>query len=125
MKRHPQSEDLEELVVQAEALIFPVRIPPFKLHDELDALRGSRRRDAEQILDVDHPEAAQLHVMPRQIRTGPDQDRLGSAADVDRVVGDQPMPADDQVEGALALADAALADDQHAEAENVHQHARA
>ena len=43
-------------------------------------------------------------------------------ADFDRVVGDQAVAADDQVERALALADAALAGDQHAEAEDVHQH---
>ena len=46
----------------------------------------------------------------------------GAAPDFDGVVGDQPVAADDQVERALALADAALAGDQDAEAEDVHQH---
>ena len=53
----------------------------------------------------------------------PIEDRLRAAPHLDGVVGDQAMAADDQVERALALADAALAGDQHAEAEDVHQHA--
>ena len=77
-------------------------------------------RDAEQILDVDDAEPAQLHVVARQLRTGADEDRFRSAPDLDGVVGDQAMAADDQIERALALADAALPDDQHAEAEDVH-----
>ena len=117
-----QAEDLVELVVEPEPLVLARRIPALELHDQLDALRRPRRRDAEQVLDVDDAEPAQLHVVPRQLRAGADQDRLGAAPDFDRVVGDQPVAADDQVERALALADAALADDQHAEAEDVHQH---
>ena len=46
----------------------------------------------------------------------------GAPPDFDGVVGHQPVAADDQVERAFALADAALAGDQHAEAEDVHQH---
>ena len=43
-----------------------------------------------------------------------------AAAQLDGVVGHEAVAADDQIERALALADAALADDQHAEAEDVH-----
>ena len=53
----------------------------------------------------------------------PIDERFRPPPDLDDVVGDQPMAADDQVERALALADAALAGDQHAEAEHVEQHA--
>ena len=45
-----------------------------------------------------------------------------SPAHFDGVVGHQPMAAHDQVQRAFALADAALADDQHAQPEHVHQH---
>ena len=48
---------------------------------------------------------------------------LGAAAHLDRVVGDQAVAAGHQVERALALADAALPDQQHAQAEHVHEHA--
>src|SRR5581483_4676532 len=54
--------------------------------------------------------------------TGSDQDRFLPPANLHGVVGDQAMTADDQIERALALADTALADDQYAEAQDVHQH---
>ena len=44
-------------------------------------------------------------------------------ADLDDVVGDQAVAAHDQVERRLALADAALAEQQDADAEHVDQHA--
>ena len=110
-------------VVEPEPIVFALRIPAFELHDELDALRRPRRRDAEQIAEVDEAEPAHFHVMPRQLRAAADDDRRRAAADLDGVVGDEPMAAHDQVERALALADAALPDHQHAEAENVEQHA--
>ena len=47
----------------------------------------------------------------------------GLRAHVDDVVGHQPVPAHHQVQGDLALADAALAQQQDAHAEHVHQHA--
>ena len=61
--------------------------------------------------------------MPGQLRAAAEHERLRPAAQLNRVVGDQAMAADDEVERALALADAALADDQHAEPEDVHQDA--
>ena len=43
--------------------------------------------------------------------------------DVDHVVGHQPVPPDHEVEGALALADPALAEEKNADTEHVHQDA--
>ena len=68
-------------------------------------------------------EAAHFHVVPRQLRAAADDDRRRAAPDLDGVVGDQPMSADDEVERALALADAALPHHEHAKAEDVEQHA--
>jgi len=45
------------------------------------------------------------------------------AADLHRVVRDEPVAALDELDGCLALADAAVAEDQHALAVHVHQHA--
>ena len=60
-------------------------------------------------------------MVPRQLGARPDQNRFGPAADFHRIVGDEAMSADDQIERALALADAAVTDDEHAEAEDVHE----
>ncbi len=93
------------------------------MHDQLDALRRSRRGYAEQIRDVDQSEAADFHMVPRQLRAAADQHGLLAASHFDGVVGDQPVAAHDEIERALALADAALAGQEHAEAEDVQQHA--
>ena len=53
----------------------------------------------------------------------PMHERLRPASNLDGVVGHQSMAADDEVESALALADAAFADDEDAKAEHVHQDA--
>ena len=121
-QRNAEAEDLVERVVEAEPLVLARRHPPFQLDDELDALRRSGRRDAEQLLHVDHAEAAQLHVVPRQLGARADEDRLLAAAHFHRVVGDEAVAAMNQIERALALADAALSGDEDAEAEDVHQH---
>ena len=50
-------------------------------------------------------------------------ERIADAADLHRVVRNEPVAALDQLDGRLALADAAVAEDQHALAVHVHQHA--
>ena len=50
---------------------FLVGIPALELDDELDRLRRAHRRDAEEMLDVDDADPAQLHVVA---------DHLGGAA---------------------------------------------
>ena len=62
-------------------------------------------------------------MVPRQLRARPDQERLGAAPQLHRVVGHQPMAADDEVERTFALPDPAFTDDEDAEAEDVHQDA--
>src|SRR5712691_4708971 len=121
-ERDFQAEDFVELIVEPQALVFATRLPALELYDQLDALRQAGRRDPEQVLDVDHAEAPQFHVIARQLGTGADQNGFGAAATLHRIVAHEPVRAHNQVQRALALADAALADDQHAEAEDVHQH---
>ena len=111
------------IFLEAKPIVFAIRIPALQPDHQFDALRCPRRRHAEQIADVDHPEATHFHVMPRQLGACSDHRRLAAPAYFDRVVGDQAMAADDQIERALALADAAVSDDQDAQPENVHQHA--
>ena len=60
--------------------------------------------------------------MPRQLGTGANQNRFLPPPQLDGIIGHQAMATHDQVEGALALSDAAFACNQHAETEDVHQH---
>ena len=61
-------------------------------------------------------------MVAREFRARADEHGLRAAANLHRVVGHQPMAPHNQIERALAFADAALADDEHAEPEDVHQH---
>src|SRR6187455_2727201 len=91
-----QTEDVVERLVEPQPLVFARRIPAFQLDDELDPLRRPRRRDPEQIADVDQADAAQLHMMARHWRTGADEDGAAAPADVDDVVRDQAVAQADQ-----------------------------
>jgi hypothetical protein len=93
------------------------------LDDELHALRHPGRGDAKQVADVDYTEAPYLHVMASQFRTGADQVGLAAPPHLHRVVGNQAVAADDQIQRTLALADAAVAGDQHAQTEDIHENA--
>ena len=75
------------------------------------------------ILHVDETQSADLHVLAGGIRRPAEHERCGAAAQLDGIISHETMAAHDQVERALALADAALSDHQDAEAEDVHQHA--
>ena len=57
------------------------------------------------------------------LAAGADHRVLGAPLHLDDVVGHQAVAAHDQVEGDLALADAALAEQEDADAEDVEQHA--
>src|SRR5436190_303043 len=84
-----------------------------------DLLHVTRRRDAEEVLDVDDADAAQLHVMAQHVVRISEQDIVGMAFDDHEIVRDQAMAAIDEIERAFALADAAVAEEQHADAVDV------
>src|SRR4030065_511444 len=77
-------------------------IPPARLavHD---------RRGAEQIPDVDDSQPANLHVVPGHVVPGTQDGLRPPLFQVDDVVGDEPVPAEEQGQRTLALPSAALA----------------
>ena len=80
-------------VVETEPLVIGAVLPALEPHDQANLLGGTDGRDAVQRLDVDEPEAAHFHEEARARRPGAIDERLGAAADVHDVVGDQPMAA--------------------------------
>src|ERR1051325_6512149 len=61
---HP--EDVVVAVVEPEPVVLLAVVPLAQLDDQVDLLRLADRGDAEQVLDVDDAEAADLHVVPEQ-----------------------------------------------------------
>ena len=58
-------------------------------------------------------------MVPGQLQPGADQNVVSVAPDTDDVVRDEAMPSFDQIENALALADAASAHEQQTDAIDV------
>lgn len=71
---------------------------------------------------VDDADAAQLHKVADVLRRRTHKGAVGYPADFHRVVCDEPVATFDQLHGGLALADAALAEDEDALAVDLHEH---
>ena len=123
MRGSSHAEDVGRLAVEARALDDGVLPPLLELHDDLDALLLTHGADAEDRRNVDEADAADLHVVPLQLVTAPDQDVAAARAYDHEIVGDEAMPALDEVEHAFRLADAALAGEQQADAVHVGERA--
>src|SRR5687767_5141397 len=122
-ERKLDAEDVEALLVETETVVCARGIPGCELDHELEDLFVANRGDAEEILDVDDAETADLHVVLDELRPEAVARVRRLALHADHVVGDEAMAAHDEIERALALPDAGLADDQDADAEDVHEHA--
>src|SRR5947207_4028866 len=111
----------QRIAPRAQAEAIGAARPLDQLDHQVDLALVERRERAEECLDVDHSEAADLHVVPEETRGAPAHARGRGAAHLYHVVGDQAVPARHQVERRLALADPALAEDEDAEAVHLHQ----
>ena len=112
----------ERLVGQALEVAVH-RLLAHQVDDQLQAHLPAHRGLAEDRLDVEQADAAHLEQVHQQLGAAAFERGLRDAVEVDRVVGDEAVAARDQLEPELALAEARLAGEQHAEAEDVHEDA--
>ena len=111
------------LAAEAQPVIGLAFLPVLHLHHQVNVALRLHGAHAVNVAHVDHADAPQLHVVADQLRRGANQIIPVDALDVHRVVGDEPVAPLDQLQGRLALADAAVTHQQHALAVNLHQHA--
>ena len=109
-------------LVEAEPVVELFVLPALELNDQVDLRRGLYAAHAKELLNVHHADAAHLEIVTDELGRGAGE-RIADAADLHRVVRNEPVAALDQLDGRLALADAAVAEDQYALAVHVHQHA--
>src|SRR5260370_13336109 len=117
--RHERQGDVEQLgllLVETGAIVFARVIPIFEFHYDLDALLLPDGANAEQRVDVDQSNAADLHIVPRDLLPAADEHIVTAPGDVHDVVGDEAVPPLHQVEHAFALADPGAAAKQQADA---------
>src|SRR5512146_3455295 len=122
-QRHGDAEDGGLLRIEAGPVVFACGIPVLELYHDLDPLLLPHRPDAEQLLDVDQSDAADLHVMARHLVATTDQDVHPAARDVYHVICHQSVAPLHQVAHALALADPGAAHEQPPDAVHVRERA--
>ena len=116
-------EDDGLLLREAGAVGVLGGVPRLELHDDLDALLLPHRARAEERRDVDEPDAADFHVMRRELVTAADEDVVAAAGHLHHVVRDEAVASLDQVEHALALPDSRPADEEQPDAVHVRERA--
>ena len=117
------AEVLDKVLLEAQAVEFLVLAPLLQLDDQIDILAVADTGDAKQSLYVNNADTPQFDQMLRDLGRGADQRVLAHLADLDHVVGHQPVASLDQFQGHLGFTDSALARDQDADAVDVDQHA--
>ena len=90
---------------------------------KVDFLRLLYRTHSENAAHVHNADTAQLYVMADQLRRAADERFRRHALDFDRVVRNEPVPAFDQFDSCLTLADAAVAQHQDTLAVHLDKHA--
>src|SRR5260370_39441656 len=120
-QRHWNLQQRRLLAIEAGAVVLARSVPVLQLYHNFDAYLLAHRPDAEQRLDVDQANAADLHVVARQLMAPTDQHVIPLSGDVHYVVGDEAMATLHQVEYALALADPGAALEQQSDPEHVRQ----
>ena len=93
------------------------------MHDQLQAHLATHRGLAKDGADIEQTDAAHLQQVLQQLGAAALDGGLVDAIQVDRVIGHQTVAARDQLQAQLALAQTRFAGDQHAQAQNVHEHA--
>ena len=91
------------------------------LEVHVDALLMADRPGAEHGLDVDDPDATDLHVVLLQLVAPPEKDVVSSSGGDDQIICDEAVSALDEIENALALADPALPHEEEPDAVHVGQ----
>src|SRR6476620_9557230 len=94
----------------------------FQLHDQLEVLAHAHGGFAEDGADVEHAQAAHFQEVLEQLGAAPFQRLRRDVIELDDVVGNQSSAARDELQGELALADTAFADQHDAHPEHVEKY---
>ena len=107
---------------QAYPLIFHPTVPVEELDNQFYPLALAYRRHPEELTDIDDPDAADLEQIACHFRRLSHQLHGADLLHLHHVILIKPVTAHDKLQGVLTLADAASANDQYADAHDLHQH---
>ena len=120
--RHTQHILAQRFVGQA----FVIALQGFfahQMHDELQAHFAAHRCFAKNGANVQQTNAAHFEQVLQQLGAATFDRCLVDAIQIHRIIGHQAVAARNQLQPQLAFAQAGLARDHHAQAQNVHEHA--
>mmetsp|Transcript_5514 Transcript_5514/g.13264 ORF Transcript_5514/g.13264 Transcript_5514/m.13264 type:complete len:375 (-) Transcript_5514:3130-4254(-) len=120
--RHAEHVLVQRLVGQALEVALH-RLLAHQVDDELEPHLAAHGGFAKDGLDVEQADAAHFQQIEQQLRAAALDGGLGDAEEVDRIVSHEAMAAGDQLQAQFALAQARFAGQQHAQAQDVHEHA--
>ena len=123
MADHLIAQELRILVFHAQAVVFLALIPLLQTDHHVDGLGILDALHAEQGLHVNDPDAAELNEIFGDIGSGAHQGLVAHLPDLHHVVAHQPVAPFDELQGRLALSDAAFPRNENALTEHVHQNA--
>src|SRR5664279_5486200 len=119
--RNINSQNRCRMIVHSQAVILLIRVPSGEFQHDIDNLLFSDGRNAVKILDIDDPQASNLHQVLNGLHGLTNQSSRHLLLDEDHVVGHQAMSANYQVEGAFALADATFPGQQDTDTQYLNQ----
>ena len=111
------------VALQTQTVVDHALFPQLQIDHQVDHLVVLDRRHAKQLAHVDDADAPQLHIIADQLRRRADQLARSDLMYFHSIVGNEPVAPLDQLYRRLALAHAALAQQQHALAVDLYQHA--
>ena len=117
------AQDVDSLVIQTETVVHLFGIPGLQVDHQVNSLGFLDRAHTEESAHVHDTDAAKLDIITDQLGGGTHQGLGGNPSDLHGVVGDESVSSLDQLNGGLALTDAAVAKDQHTLSVDLHKHA--
>src|SRR5208282_709924 len=122
--RNIHAQNLHEFLFHADTVHVPDIVPRLEGDDQVEVFVLANAFDAKHGGDVDNADAAHFHVITGEFRAGANHVVAVHEHDLDDVISDKAVTAFDKREDGFAFADAALAADDDAHAEDVHHAAQ-
>ena len=117
------AQDVHILGLRADAVVGLPGIPVDDVHHQVDLIFQLDGAHAEELGHIQETDATKLHIVLEHGQGPANQAGAGDLLDLHAVVGDEAVAAFEELDGGLALADAAFAHDEHALAVDLHEDA--
>jgi hypothetical protein len=110
------------VLLESESIELLFFAPVAQSNDQLHLDTVAHGGYAKKLANVENPKPANLDVMAQKVRRLTEDHARRAPITANDIVRDQSVAANQELEGALALADAALSEEEYADPVHVHEH---